>query len=77
MLDACGDDAGIVVIGYGFNILLWAIVCLVFAAVFEVRCLHHDLNGLAWWYYTVSCFFSRRDKTGLRRFLPKKPHFSR
>lgn len=45
-LDALGDDAGIVVTGYGFNIPLPELVCLVFAAVFEVRCRHHDLNGL-------------------------------
>ena len=44
-LKVCGDDA---VVSYGVNLSLRAVACFVPSAVSE-RCLHHDLDGIAWW----------------------------
>ena len=43
-----GDNVGlIVVVSYSFTLSLRAVAFPVSSAVFEPRCLHHDLNGVA------------------------------
>lgn len=46
-----GDDVGLIgvlVVSYGVNLSLRAVACFIPSAVSE-RCLHHDLNRIAWW----------------------------
>ena len=50
-LKVCGDGVGLIgvlVVSYGVNLSLRAVACFVPSAVAE-RCLHHDLNDIAWW----------------------------
>ena len=46
----CGDDIGLViVVSCGVNLPLRAVAFIIPTAVSEIRCLHHDLNGIACW----------------------------